>query len=440
MNLPKVLLIDDEANILRSLRRVLRKTNVEVVTTTSPAKALQLVESDTFAVIVSDQRMPDMEGTTLLGKIRLLSPNSVRIILTGYADLQATMDAINTGAVYRYLNKPWNDNDIRLTVRQAVDRYLLTHENKRLRAITEKQNAELRDLNKNLKKKVMERSWEVMNLNQQLERSFLNAVQVMARLGEMHASMIGSHSKRVAEMAKQIGENLKLDEKQLFQVEVGAILHDIGKIQIDTAILQKKRSEMTDRERAVLREHPVRGEAIIRMVHYLDDATSYVRHHHQRYDGRGYPDQLRGTQIPLGARIIAVANAYDEVLNSPLSYTSATPAQALFAIRKYTPAAFDPEVVGALTQIVKKIEKEELHCKDLEVGLKDLRPGMVLSQDLASRQGKLLLKKDCIIQQYQLDLLRKLNASDPINTGITVYRKWPLPSKNSPPTHTEQAA
>ena len=437
MNIPKVLLVDDETNILRSLRRVLRKSNVEVVTTTSPAEALQLVESDTFAVVLSDQRMPEMEGTKLLGQVRLLSPDSVRIILTGYADIQATMDAINTGAVYRYLNKPWDDGELRLTIRQAVDRFLLTHENKRLRTLTDRQNAELRDLNNNLKQKVMERSWEVMRLNEQLERSFINAVQAMARIGEMYSVTIGSHSKRVAALSKQIGTYLELAEKDLLQVEVGALLHDIGKIQIDTVIVQKPRHEMDHSERAVLREHPIHGEAIVQMVPHLDDAALYVRHHHERFDGRGYPDRLHGSSIPLGARIVAVANAYDEVLNSPSSFSSATPGQALLSVRDATPAAFDPIVVEALTSIVGKTENEEQQNGDIEIGMKDLRPGMVLSRDLMSRHGKLLVRKNSMIMQTQLEQLHLLHASDPILTGISVYRRWPLTTQNGSPTRAD---
>src|SRR5690606_3572118 len=182
--------------------------------------------------------------------------------------------------------------------------------------LSERQNEELKELNENLKQKVMERTWEVLRLNQKLERSFMGAVQAMARLGEMHSRFIGSHANRLAMMSKEIATQLGVSGKDLMQIEVAATLHDIGKTLINPLILKKPEHALTDDERMILREHPVQGEAIVRMVPNNEDAAGYVRHHHERFDGKGYPDGRIATEIPLGSRIIAVANAYDKLLNS----------------------------------------------------------------------------------------------------------------------------
>ena len=160
----KILMVDDEAGVLSACQRALRNEEYELVVTTSPEEALRKVASELYAVVMSDQRMPVMEGAQLLEKVREISNDTVRIMLTGYADIQAAMDAINRGEVYRFLTKPWNDDELRLTLRQAVAQFKLVTENKRLQVLTQEQNAQLTDLNQNLEQKVVERTEEISRL------------------------------------------------------------------------------------------------------------------------------------------------------------------------------------------------------------------------------------------------------------------------------------
>jgi hypothetical protein len=193
-------------------------------------------------------------------------------------------------------------------------------------------------------------------------------------------------------------------------------------------ILRKPEDELEPAERAALHEHPVLGEAIVRQVPNLEEACLFVRHHHERYDGNGYPDGKSGSLIPFGARIIAAANAYDKLINtkSLVGTVTVTPAQAFRIIQGRTPAEFDPQVVEALAHVVRDLEGMAEHSNELEVALKDLRPGMVLSKNLMSSRGQLLMKKNSLLQQDVIDRLLRQNASDPITNSIFVYRKWPL--------------
>ena len=431
MSLPKILFVDDESNILQSVRRVMRKTDIEIDAVTTPKEALALVEKEKYAVVISDQRMPGMGGVELLEKVRVLSPDTIRIILTGYADVQASVDAINRGAVYRYLNKPWEDDDLRNTVKQAVDQFLLVQENRRLQELTERQNEELKDLNENLKQKVMERTWEVLRLNQKLEHSFMGAVQAMARLGEMHSNVVGSHAKRVALLSTEMAKKLGFTGRDLMQVEVAAMLHDIGKTLISPNILKKLEGDLEPGERTILREHPVQGEAIVNLVPNIEDAARYVRHHHERFDGTGFPDKIQGEEIELGSRIIAVANAYDKILNSRSSFTNTTPAQAMKMVVSKAGSEFDPTVVKALETVVRDIERQMKNGYEIEIGLNDLKPGMVLSRDLVMEDGRLLARKNHALEPDLIAALSKLNESEPILAGIFVYRKWPRSGKRA---------
>ena len=164
------MLVDDEGNILRSLRRLLRG-QFEITTTVLPQEALRHLAEDEYAVLLSDQRMPAMEGTELMTKARAVSPDTVRILLTGDADLNTAMTAINQAGAYRFLQKPWNDVDLVATLGQATQYFKLVKENKRLQALTEAQNARLKTFNQSLKVKVLEQTRQVMTLNEELSNT-----------------------------------------------------------------------------------------------------------------------------------------------------------------------------------------------------------------------------------------------------------------------------
>ncbi|MBX2861628.1 MAG: response regulator [Vampirovibrio sp.] len=420
-----VLVVDDEENILRSLKRLLRQEEVSVTITDSPAEALDLIKQQEFALVLSDQRMPDMQGSQLLEKVCELSPHTGRIVLTGYADTQAAVDAINCGKVDRYLSKPWDDDQLRLVVRDAVKQYKLAAHNKKLQAQVMKQLVELRMLNSRLDKKVVAQTEEATTLNTKLEDSFKASVQVMANLCEMHSSLLGSHAKRVSQLSQSVAETLGVtDEETLFQIEVAAMLHDIGKIGMPAGLLEKPEGMMTTMEQELLKSHVEQGEAILRTMPNLEEAALYVRHHHERFDGMGYPDKLKGEPIPLGARIIACVDAYDKLLNPRQGFESASAEKALKNLQNRCPDEFDPVIVEALRRCILANGTPTAQTVEMEIQPQDLRTGMVLSRDLVTVRNKtLLLPKDTVIDAMQVVRLSKFLAVDPPAGGVFVYRQ-----------------
>ncbi|GIV62546.1 MAG: two-component system response regulator [Rhodothermaceae bacterium] len=418
---PRVLLLDDEENILRSLQRLLRK-RYDVTATTSPEEALEYLEQATFAVIVSDQRMPTMEGTTFLARAREKAPDTVRILLTGYADMQSVIRAINEGAVFRFLTKPWNDEEVLATIHQAVEQNHLVSENRRLLALTEEQNRKLEAFNKTLREKVLERTRQVTELNQALSRSFRGTIEVLAHLADMHSPALGKHAKRVTALAVMIGEKLGFTGDQLFQLEVAAKLHDIGKITMDPNLLKKPYAQLKAHDRAVLLTHAPRGASLIEMIPGLEEAARYVRHHHEHFDGSGFPKRFQGNQIPLGARIIAVADAFDNALNGQGTFHRSTPEKALLYLRDNTPTLFDPSLVDILATSLQHDDHPVNHAIEVEVGLFDLRPGMVLARDLRSIRGLLLLEKNQLLDEHLIARLHTYHETEPIVDNILVYR------------------
>ncbi len=423
MTQPRILFIDDEENILNSLRRLLHKENYEIRTTTSYEEALDLVKKESFSVVVSDQKMPGMQGTELLEKIRDIVPDCIRIILTGYADIQSAIEAINRGAVYRFISKPWNDDELKLALRQAVIQYLMIQENHELSELIQKQNMKLKELNQTLEKKVEERTRAVLLLNQRLENSLLKSVRMLSELTEMHSSMMGHHAKRVAVLSRETAKRMNFTPRDIFAVEMAATLHDIGKIGISETILMKQKEKMTSAEKEIYRSHPVKGDALASLMTDDERIPLMVRHHHEYWDGSGFPDKLAGKNIPIGAMIICVADYFDLLMNSKNAFQQSTPENTLNVISTKRGIWFDPAVVDVFIKMVQEVRNKNESDSELEVLFKDLMPGMTISRDLVTSRGILLLSKNTEINTVNLQKIKQYQEMDPILNGIFIFRK-----------------
>lgn len=419
---PRILVVDDDPGLLDACTEALRSIPAAFDTTTVPSEALRRLEAIPYALILADQQMPSMDGTTVLERAQSLCPSGIRVLLSDQLDLDTAMRAINEGGVFRLLQKPWDAGELVHTVLQALAEHTRLQQQFPPQPLSDQQSTALAELNRSLKKKVMERTWEVLELNRKLQQSFLAAVQAMARLGEMHSNVVGNHSNRVAEWSRKIAERLDLSAAELLQVEVAATLHDIGKTHTDPKILLKPPPSLSKRERVILRMHVIHGEAIVRLLPNLEDAARFVRNHHERFDGDGYPDRLKGRDIPLGARIVAVANAYDHALHPRESPTSAAPEQALLAIQNKAGIRLDPDLVRILTEIVVESEGDMPSLREVEIHLRDLQPGMVLARDLVTTEAVLLLKAGTRLQQEHIVRLHHHHTSDPILDGIIIRR------------------
>lgn len=416
----RVLFVDDEEGVLKSLARLFRRTDLDVTTTASPDEVRRLVRDEEFAVVVSDQRMPEIEGTRLLEEVRDLRPETLRISLTGYADKEAAIEAINRGSVYRFLTKPWEDDELRAEIARAVEEYNVRAEVRRLTELTRRQNAELAGLNEGLERRVAERTAEVESLHADLKASFNGSILVIASLAERHSPVVGSHSKRVAATTRKLAAELGLSKEESYDAFVAALLHDVGKIGLPPEVANKPESALGPHQREKLRGHVVEGERLAAMVPNLKNAAKLVRHHHEKWNGGGYPDRLVGEAIPLGARLIAVANAYDRALNDRERFAAMTPESALAEVARRVESDFDPDVVAALGRTLTDGDGDGAV---LEIDLRDLKPGLKLADEVRTVRGVMLLPNGTVLTE---DLIRRVTtfaAADPLGGPIRIARE-----------------
>ena len=355
---PGVLFVDDEVNILKALARLFRQEAVRVYTASSAADALALLDAHSIQVVVSDQRMPGTPGVKLLAQVRERHPAVVRIMLTGYTEIDVAVEAINHGEIYRMLTKPWDDRVLRSTVRQALDDWSMRDEIRRLNQITQMQNAALHELNGSLERKVDERTRELHLKNLELRKAYLSTVRALSEAVDAKDPYTRGHSERVGVYASRIARELGCKRDFIERIYLSGLLHDIGKIGIPDAIIGKP-DRLTPEEYAVMKRHPEIGARILEPVDFLADVVPCVRHHHEWYDGssRGYPDRLRATAIPYPSRIILVADTV-EAMTSDRPYRKALPLERVIEeIESFRGTQFDPDVADAFIRIAEREEE-----------------------------------------------------------------------------------
>ncbi len=350
-----VLFVDDEANILKALQRLLRNEPLNVLTATSPQEAIQLLESTPAQVVVSDQRMPDMSGVDLLSTIREHQPEMVRMMLTGYTEMNIAVEAINRGEIYRLITKPWNDDELKATLRQAFDHYDLKAEIKRLNLVTREQNFELQDMNRNLEGKVRERTRQLAAKHQELRTAYIQTIRALAEAIDAKDAYTRGHSERVAVYASRLAREMDLPKETIERVYFSGLLHDVGKIGVPDAIITKP-DRLTEEEYLEMQKHPEIGAKILEPVEFLRHVVPCVRHHHEWFDGsnRGYPDRLQGDKIPLPSRLILVCDTV-EAMTSDRPYRKALPLDVVVReLHKYSGSQFDPVCVNSFLQLLER--------------------------------------------------------------------------------------
>jgi putative nucleotidyltransferase with HDIG domain len=350
-----VLFVDDEVNILKALQRLLRMEDMHVLTASRANEALELLERNPTQVVVSDQRMPEMSGVDFLAVVRERHPDMVRMMLTGYTEMNVAVDAINRGEIYRLITKPWNDDELRATIRQAFDHADLKAEIKRLNQVTREQNFRLQDMNRNLEGMVRDRTKQLAEKHQQLRTAYVQTIRALAEAVDAKDAYTRGHSERVGVYASKIAREMNFAKDFIERVYIAGLLHDVGKIGVRDAVITKP-SRLTPEEYEEIKKHPEIGAKILEPVDFLKDVAACVRHHHEWYDGsnRGYPERLSGDQIPLPSRIILVADTV-EAMTSDRPYRKALSLEAVVSeIHRFTGSQFDPKVSDAFVRLIER--------------------------------------------------------------------------------------
>lgn len=420
-----VLCVDDEPNILSSLRRLLRPRGYNVIVAGSGAEALEIMSETAADLVLSDMRMPGMDGAQFLEQVKARWPDTARILLTGYADLSSTVAAINKAEIYRYISKPWDDAVVLGVVGDALERKMLAREKARLERLTGEQNEQLKDLNAKLESKVRERTAELSRALQALEqahdklkKSFTVSIRVFANLIELHEGSRAGHSRHVAESARKLAQRMQLPESDVQDVMLAGLLHGIGEFGASSELLRRPLSALTSEERDTITKQPLRAQAALMGVDELTGAGKLIRSYRERYDGAGYPDHLAGAGIPLGARILSVAHDFEAAQEATLNGRWLSKIEARECIMQGRRTCYDPSVVDAFAAMLDTAGVKPPAELTLHAGA--LKDGMVLARDLLTPEGILLLSKDSVVDSSLIEKLRRYEVRNDVELEVHV--------------------
>ena len=334
----KIIVVDDEQGIVDSLSIFLKRSGYDFVGLTNPLEAIERIKSEHFDMLILDFMMDPIHGDEVVEEIRKFNTELYILLLTGHKDLAPPLETIKRLDIQGYCEKSDKFDQLLLLIESGIKSI------EQMKTI-QKINEELRDK------------------NDELEKAYLDTIGILRQTVEAKDPYTRGHSDRVSEFAVLIGTKMGLDEKTIHLLKIGGLFHDIGKIGIPDSILLKE-SKLSDDEYSQIKNHPTIGAHILGNATVFEDIIPIVKYHHERYDGRGYPSQLAGANIPLVARITAVADAFD-AMTSKRTYRDSLPIEKVKEeIERCSGTQFDPEIAKLFLGILNNEYKSILEIQD----------------------------------------------------------------------------
>jgi len=330
----RILIVDDEPSVLETLTAVLEEAGCYVRTASGPGEALERVSENSFHIAFVDNYLGAVQGVTLMGELLKLSPDLAVVIMTGNPSLDLAVDALKQGAS-DFICKPFRVNELLVSIDHV----------KRKKEVEQQQ----KDLVAHLELKVKEKTDE-------LKQTYLSVLVSFSKAVEKKDLGTYGHSVRVSAFSCDIATTLGLAKEEVENIRAASLLHDIGKIGISDAILSKK-APLNDEEMTIIRSHPQKGVDIINPLKQFDFLLPAILHHHEWYDGSGYPAGLSGEAIPLAARIITAADTYDAILSDRPYRSAADQRKAVEVLTAGAGMQFDKQVVRAFIEVLNNSRK-----------------------------------------------------------------------------------
>ena len=320
----KILIVDDEIDNLQLLYRTLRR-DYDVVKAQGPLEALEILKNEEFQCILSDHKMPDMDGVEFLKRSFDMYPDTMRLLVTAYSDVDILMNAINYAKIYRYIKKPYSPEELLHIVQLSLEYYQLKVDNKKL-------VYDLKDL-------------------------FSGTINTIMDALDSKDSYTLGRSRRVAFYTSRMISAMDISKSEKAAIEMAALLHDIGMIGVKEEILHKSEA-LNEEEKEEIRKHVFYSVKILEDIKQLDRVTDIIKYHHEFYNGKGYPFQVKGEEIPIGARVIAIADAYDALVSFRPYRDGLTPSEAINVIKQKSGEQFDPAVLNVFLQVIDDANRE----------------------------------------------------------------------------------
>lgn len=424
-----ILCLDDEASVLKSLVRLLRMHKFEVMVATEGNDALKKIQTSQFDVVISDMRMPKMSGAEFLAKAKAISPNTQRILLTGYSDLESTVSAVNEGGIHAYIQKPWQNDQLISVIKSAVEKFRLKKQNEILQKHVKKQNEQLIELNGSLESRVEKRTAQIKQVLKQLEKAnerekseHKSTVELLYNFINANPYLDGNKAQNIANTCNQIASYLNLSQKSIDLATMAGYLAQIGLLAMDPDLYKKPVGKLTEAQRKAFYTHPSTAQLMLMPAIHLHDLSEAIYYQFERYNGNGLPKGLSGNDIPIGALILGVARDYWDAYEQGVGDTDLENHQhANETVKLYSGTFYHPKVVRALEASQSKRNEQKSTAGSVSIcTAQQLKPTMILAHTLQSHAGIMLLPKGHVFSDKSIEKLQQLESRKPSPFRIMV--------------------
>ncbi|WP_420555116.1 HD domain-containing phosphohydrolase [Neptuniibacter marinus] len=415
-----VLIVDDETAVLTAFERLLRVLKCHVITTVSAIDALAILEKQPVDIVISDMRMPEMAGECFLEQVAEKFPNCERIVISGYTDVKATIDAINKGQVSRFISKPWEDKDVLNMVKKSFEHALLKKENVRLSAETQQKNLELQALNQSLDLKVQARTEQLKVANQSLKNSYRSVVRMFSTLTTRRLGIkASSNNQKLNLIFVSVAKKAGIEGGELKQLYFAWQLRQIGKLSFSDDLIKVPYLKLDVEQQRVFQTHPLLAQAATLMVKPLYPAGKIVSQHKEYLDGSGYPKKLKGEEISYRAQILAVVNDYVELMYGFYDERQYSTTEAINYLQTIAAERYNQSIVTILMESIQALSDTGDAINDKCIHSDQLTKGMRLTRDLISDEGIMLLSSEQVLDEVSINRIREIEFN--LDESLQIY-------------------
>ncbi|MEC7823679.1 MAG: response regulator [Pseudomonadota bacterium] len=383
----QVLCVDDEQNILRAIKRALFSLDVDLTLVDSGEKALAVMKEKPIHVVISDMKMPGMTGAELLEQVAAHYPDTFRVVLTGFADIDATIKAVNQGRIHRYLQKPWDNQELINTIEEGLERIKLKDENARLQKLTKLQNAKLKEVNNSLEQVVQKRTKQIKAALRRIEQRNAALEQVLFNVISINPDIDGKFAIEVSELATKLANLLECSKEETNVIRYACLIGEFGLLGLKPEHYRPAFNKLSYQQQKNYLSQTKLAKTILAPAEHLREVSDILEYQFEYYNGAGLY-KLVATQIPIGARILAVARDYWRMVSGRITGQPMTPIEARVELKKHRNTRYDGNVLDILLN-TKDIDKPSYIENRLST--EELKPGMVLSKNLYNESHILLL-------------------------------------------------
>ncbi|WP_334030988.1 response regulator [Alteromonas sp. P256] len=397
-----VLFVDDEPNILRAIKRALFTMDINLLLADGGSKALELMEKQPVHVIISDMKMPQISGAELLEQVAKNYPETFRVVLTGYADIESTIKAVNQGKIHRYLQKPWDNQELISVINEGLERVRLKEENARLLTLTGLQNKKLKEVNATLETVVQKRTRQIRIALNRVEKYSLALEQVLFNVISINPHIDGQFAIEVSRLAAKIARMAQLETSDIKTIKYAGLICEIGILGLRTQDYVEPFAKLKYQLQKDYLSQTQKAAMILEPAQDLKQVSEIIELQFEHFDGSGQYKKV-AKEIPLGARIVAIARDYWRLITGRLTGVEMRPEDAKIEMKKHRNTRYDGEVLDLLLN-ADDIGSSPILNTALQAS--QLEEGMVLAQNLYNENHILILPEGHVFNQVTIDKLR----------------------------------